>query len=618
MTAARLAPAPPARTAATLHPAGAGTPLDLAGLPADDPSVLLVRRLAGAARLRSVGQHPSLLTPFELYDRHGVHRTGLVVLYALAGHVRRADIGARRGALERAEVLDAHARVLLRLLAAGPSTARLALVLGISLPAARERIAQLMETLGVQRRHQAAAVGALAGIVTADDVRPAAEPPADATLPAWADGQEASALLKELGRGRALAVVPHPGQQHLVEAVVAATRPGRVLVVASGDAEWAHTAARWRATGPQGVPVVAVLDTADRTRPAVRALRVGAPLSVGADSAPRQLADRRPLIAVATPAGAAALAQAHERCAGVGVWDLLVDLNPLTPGSGHAHTGRIPAWSRLTVSAIEDAATADRLRRTQLTEHVPHPVLLRATPRHLAAAGACRPHRLIAAAPPRRGSTPRQSLHLLLADLAVRYRLRRILLLCSSPPAAADALTGFGTAPGPRESGRPATWWAEPVPVDADRRARVLQQFADGRRELLVLATPGPLPGVTADAVVHLAPRLATAHTLDVLGHALAAGPQDARLLLVAPVFTAPAAPPVVDHLDSLSRAVAALDPDHREALRRARRLGRYTGQEPWLEHATTVPAAIRGVLARAAAWADTTLTQAEHRPVMT
>nr|BEK71405.1 hypothetical protein KPHV_86320 [Kitasatospora purpeofusca] len=82
-------------------------------------------------------------------------------------------------------------------------------------------------------------------------------------------------------------------------------------------------------------------------------------------------------------------------------------------------------------------------------------------------------------------------------------------------------------------------------------------------------------------------------------------------------VFTGPAGSPVVDHLDSLSRAVAALDPEHREALRASRRLGRYNGQEPWLEHIVTIPATAWGVLARIAAWADTTLAQAEQRPVM-
>ncbi|MFE4512642.1 hypothetical protein ACFRMQ_00380 [Kitasatospora sp. NPDC056783] len=627
---------PPAAAGSLLPPGGRGRGLPRAGdaqasvgapttagpglkLRRDRDAVTLVLQLAGPETTRTAERRTAGgLRPGALYAAYRVHRAGLVALYTLARVVRAEHVRAGHATRTAAELTRPEEH-LLRLMARDLTNGEIAAVLGDRPSLVSGRIGDLLRALGVPCRHQAVALGCLAGVVAFDDVRPDLVPGADARVsaPAWLPGERLAGLLEALGKGRACAIVPHAGRHAVAEAVVRHRRAARVLVLTSSDPTFADTLTRWRTAAPAGVRVTGLVTASDRTRPVFRTFALDPRLLAGPDRMPGRLAAPGLAVVVASASGLAALAAEHRhRPDRLGEWDLVVSYDaPLHPAAVPGPDADVPAWARLYLGVSEEAVTSDRAERRRLPAAVTGPVALRVPLPVLTSTGSARSYRLLAAEPPHGASTEPMRLQMLLVDIAARYGLTRIHVHCAGDRDAAALTAGFAEAVRRTEPWlRPRRHWIGHLNARATaaQRGAVLRNFRSGPQDLRILATTEPVPEAGAEAYVHLAPAAPTEAVADAIGHALTSRfPADTQtLLLVAPVLTRPAVPvhAAAGHLASLSRAVAALDDDYRRHLADLRRHGHgITDAARLVVTGHTLDAHARIQLTHFCAWADTT-----------
>ncbi|MDH6111411.1 DNA-binding CsgD family transcriptional regulator [Kitasatospora sp. MAP12-15] len=600
---------------------GSGTARRADGLRQDASALSLVVLLAGPATLKNIARRrePGTVEPAALYTQHGVRRAGLVALYTLAGHIRHSHIGVDQP-LRSADDLSDRERQLLRLLARDLTIEQIAGALRMGREVVSARIRSLLRALGVECRHQAVALACLADVVARTDVLPDSAPGRGAAvLPAWLPESEVDRLVRALDRSPACAVVPHAGQHQLAEAVARRYAPGgRILIVTGDDTGFAAALTRWRAFNWTGQPVAGLLAVSDRSRPSLRALGLRAPLPVAADRILDHVGKPGALVAVATSHGLKALAEAHRRWPGrIPPWNLVITYNAQLLDPETTSPSLLPTRARLYVTAIEESTTCDRTAHDRVNETITGPVILRSAMAALAACGAARPYRMLAAAPPGGRAGDRLRLQMLLIDLAAHFKLTRIQLHCSTSRDASALVSDFDEAVALMESWmRPRTFQAGHLSASdsSSDRTAILHRFRSGPEALRILATTEPLPDAAPDALVHLAHQLPTHRTAQVIGHALTAHPGTAQpVLLVAPVLPWPdrQIQDAAHCLASLTRAVAALDGDQRGHLAQLRRHGHTVDHPAWLATtARTLDPADSGRLTDVAAWADATWSQ--------
>ncbi|MFJ6140200.1 hypothetical protein [Kitasatospora sp. NPDC092286] len=485
---------------------------------------------------------------------HTFIRAQLTAQYAAAGLVPAGRLP--RVAADPRE-LDHADRALLRLLARLPH-AEIAAELALTQATVRERAARVRRLLHVTTDHEATALAAGSGLVRPSDARPGLPLPApDVPAPL---APAVAAILTALARTPdAAAQIPQP-EQHVVAAAVAHARAGhgsRVLVIAADGPAWDSAMDTWsRAREHEG----SVVGLCARSRG-----------GAAHDDGQRALAwtqrglldvagTRQPVTVVATP-------DAVDRLDGLNLapWDLVVTVDARTsPPGAPEHPGARPGERR-------DLPAAARLALTSLPAHRPPwdaDLVVRHTAALAAGQGLVRGHRLLAM--PWTAVATTDDVAAMVLDTARRHGLRRVQVVChpsSTCRRVADAVGRVGAALPAWQ--RPASSWTGAITpsLPARERTEAALRFAEGREELLVLATCGPLRAAGADALLVLAPHDEHA-AVEAVEWSLE--PRDrhdgARTLAVlVPVASDPAgspgAGPSAGRAEALLRACAALDP---------------------------------------------------------
>ncbi|MFE4512640.1 hypothetical protein ACFRMQ_00370 [Kitasatospora sp. NPDC056783] len=535
-------------TPVTVHTPPSAAQLLAGTLPQGRASLDWAAALCGPGSVRSIAasQKAPLATvrreTAALMERcHTFLRAQLTAQYAAAGLI--PAIRLPRVAADPWD-LDAADRALLRLLARLPH-AEIAAELSLTQATVRERAARVRRLLHVATDHEATALAASRGLVRPGDARPGLPLPAPDVPAPLAPAVEA--ILSALASTPdAAAQIPQP-EQHVVAAAVAHARAGhaaRVLVIAADGPAWDSAMDTWSRAREHEGSVVGL-------RPRPRAAH---------DDGERALAwtqrgllslagTRQPVTVVATP-------DAVNRLAGLKLapWHLIVTVDARTcPPGAPEHPGARPGERR-------DLHAAARLTLTSLPLHClarDTDLAVRRTAALAAGQGLVRGHRLLAV--PWTGDAATVVL-----EAARRHGLQRVQVACHSPSMCrrvADAVGRVGaTLPAWR---RPASSWTGAIAPGLPERERTeaALRFAEGREELLVLATCGPLRAAGADALLVLAP-----HDEHTAAEAVewALEPRDrhdsARTLAVlVPVASDPAAG--AGRAEALLRACAALDP---------------------------------------------------------
>ncbi|WP_043463652.1 AsnC family protein [Kitasatospora sp. MBT66] len=393
--------------------------------------------------------------------------------------------------------LDPADRALLRLLAR-MSHSEAAAELALTQDTVSSRAARLRRLLHVATDHEATALGAMRGLVRPGDTRPGLPLPAPDLPDALAPAVRA-VLARLAATSHATAQIPRAEQQ-VVAAAVAHARAGhrsRVLVVADDGPGWDCAMDTWAGARRDEGSVVGLRHRPVHPTDDERALawtRRGLLDLAGT---------RRPVTVVATPESLDLLTALHHAPRHpLTRWDLIVTVDAHRPANtGHRSPG-----------AAADPALPAAARLALTAAHTPVPLISTATAvrRSVALAGGqgrVRGHRLLAV-PWTVSATPDEVAAVVL-EAARRHGLRRVQVVCGSATTCqqlVDAVARAGEAlPGWR---RPVSSWTGTITPDlpAGERAQVLQSFAEGHEELLVLAASGPVRAAGADALLHLVP----------------------------------------------------------------------------------------------------------------
>ncbi len=575
-------------------------------LPADPHSLTWVRHLAGPLPLEAVAAavgcslHSVEAELSSLAAAAGVSgRSGVVARYVFAGHLTAEDLPPVAASVMAG--LSGEQRLLLRLLAGTSSRPVIGAELGIARPTAGKRLAALLDALGVQEDHEAVALGCLSGLVRPADVVKQSAPVGAPALPEHLR-ELVDPVLEALTCGRAMVRVPRCEQPDLGMAVAwrVAAR-GRVLVVVPPGLAWSAAVMAFAEQRRERGAAVAVLHRDEAAHSAI-VTPLDVPQVTTASAVVECVGSALPATVITSPRGLEAVAAAYRRVHRPSPYDLIIafdaHLSEVAERVGR-HEFCPPGRAVLWMSSTPVLTSVDRDQAEGVDPDRTGPLVAKMTPRQSVAAGRMRDYRLMAAAlPPGVSRTGR--LAALVLDLAATHGLSRMVVHCSTSVVArrlADEITG-GAGPGVQ---------AQVLPQRGGQREEVLRAFTGGAARLQVLVNDGPLPpGLDADALVHTAASHPAARIAEVVESALAPGrPAAAALLVVAADNAEDGKWPA---LAALTGACAALDPDLRSALHRAREEGPAAGWDG-LQFALPLPDAGQRHRAQAVcAWADTTV----------
>ncbi|MFJ7280489.1 LuxR C-terminal-related transcriptional regulator [Kitasatospora sp. NPDC098663] len=583
------------------RPAGAPAPLD------DAASQAWARRMAGPLTAEEIAEQlgcdvvevTGALT--RLRRAADVRsRTALVAAHTLAGHLTAHNLGAP--GLDTIGDLGPEQLVLLRL-SAGYSTADIAAELGTSRATVSNYRTDLLARTGLAGVHQVVGLGCLAGIVRPADVYPDREYNVTAPPPAYLATLVDRARCALADTGRALVVAPRAEQAGLARAVAGreAGAGTRVLAVTPYGEHWTSDVATLAATRSEAGHVVVLLTRSEAERPGRPPTPPGASVVTSLRGMRRLVGTTLPATVITTPAGLEILAAAHPSRP----FDLSIALDDHLPQVGE-RVGRHPTCPP--VRAVLRLTSTPRLTATGRTRHegcdpyTTGPITAKLTPRQAVEAARLRPYRIAAAAAP----GPRgEGLGDLVLALASTHHLARVVVHGTNDRDAARLAKAITDGDGRHDGGVQVD--VLPAGHDAEHSA-VVSRFRHGPHQLRVLVTGDRLPaGLDADAVIHTTGELPAARTAAIVEAALTpADPGRQRpLLLIVADSTAHGR---WEALSTLTAALAALDPDLKKDLRRARTIG---GGWPGLELALPLPAGADEQRARAVcAWADTTVAE--------
>ncbi|MFB8236272.1 hypothetical protein ACFC58_06930 [Kitasatospora purpeofusca] len=446
--------------------------------------------------------------------------------------------------------LDPADRALLRLLARMPHS-EAAAELALTQDTVSSRAARLRRLLHVATDHEATALGAMRGLVRPGDTRPGLPLPApdlpDTLAPAM------RALHARLAAtSHATAQIPR-AEQHVVAAAVAHARAGhgsRVLVIAADGPRWDCAMDTWAGARRDEGTVVGLRHRRVHPTDDERALawtRRGLLDLAGT---------RQPVTVVATPESLHLLTVLHHAPRHrLARWDLIVTVDTHRPAPGP--------------EAAADPALPTAAHLTLTSAHAPVPATGAATAvrRSVALAGGqgrVRGHRLLSV-PWTVSATP-DDVAAVVLEAARRHGLRRVQVVCGSTSTCRQLVNAVARAlealPGWR---RPASSWVATITPDlpAGERAQVLQWFAAGHEELLLLAACGPVRAAGADAVLLLVPHDEAAAVEAVEWALEARDPRDgARTLAVLVPVTGESSPGCgTGRAEEILRVCAVLDP---------------------------------------------------------
>ncbi|MEV7928507.1 hypothetical protein [Kitasatospora sp. NPDC088779] len=582
---------------AMARPAGVPAPLD------DAASQAWARRMAGPLTAEEIAEQLGCnvveVTGAVTRLRRAADvrsRTALVAAHTLAGHLTAHNLGAP--GLDTIGDLGPEQLLLLRL-SAGHSTGDIAAELGNSRATVSNYRANLLVSTGLASIHQAVGLGCLAGIVRPADVYPDREYNTTAPLPAHLATVVDRARRALADTGRALVVAPRAEQAGLARAVTdrEADAGTRVLAVTPYGEHWTSDVATLAATRREAGHVAVILTRSEAERPGRPPTPPGVPVATSLRGMRRLVGTTLPATVITTPAGLEILAAAHTHHP----FDLSIALDDHLPQVGE-RVGRHPSCPP--VRAVLRLTSTPRLTATGRTRHegcdpyTTGPITANLMPCQAVEAGRMRPYRLAAAAAPGlRG----EGLGDLVLALASAHHLARVVVHGATDRDAARLAKAITDGDGGVQ--------IDVLPAGHDpEHNTVVSRFRHGPHQLRVLVTGGRLPaGLDADALIHTTGELPAARTAAAIEAALTpADPGRQRpLLLIAADSTAHGR---WGTLSTLTAALAALDPDLKKDLRRARATG---GGWPGLELALPLPAGANEQRARAVcAWADTTVAE--------
>ncbi|MEU9127785.1 hypothetical protein AB0D08_06665 [Kitasatospora sp. NPDC048540] len=575
-------------------------------LPADRESLTWARRLAGPQPLEafaaglgrprnSVATAVSSLAAAA--DVSG--RSGLVARYVLAGYLTAEDFPPV--AADVMTGLTGQERLLLRLLAGTSSRPAIGAELGIARSTADQRLAALLATLGVQEDHEAVALGCLAGIVRPADVVPQS---ASAPPPAGPEHLRTvvDPVLRALTCGRAMVRAPRCEQPDLGTAIVwRQAGAGRVLVVVPPGPSWSATVAAFAEQRRERGAAVFVVHRDEAVHPAVVSPR-NVQQVTAASALLECVGSTVAATVIASPRGLETVAAAYRRAHHPSPYDLIVALDAHLPEVAERvgrHEFCPPGHAVLWMSSTPVLTSVDREQAEGADPDRTGDLVARLTVRQAVVAGRMRDYRLMAAALPPGVSRPGR-LAALVLDLAAVHGLSRVVVHCATTVVARRLADEIAGSAGPRVH-------AQVLPRRGEQREKVLRTFTLGAQQLEVLVTDGPLPpGLDTDALVHTAANHPAAHTAEVVEAAMIPGRRAAGTLLA--VAADDAADGNWPALAALAGACAALDPDLRSVLHRAREDRPADGWDG-LRFALPLANAEQRRRAQAVcAWADTTV----------